>query len=309
MRDMPEKRAPLDWVLFAVLTTLWGSAYAFTRLAVSQSDPSEGFSPQLIIPIRLTGGAVLLLIVALWSGQSWPRLREWRTWLAMVIMGFVGTVAPFLLITIAQQTVDSSLAALYVSAAPLFVATMAHFAFHDDRMHLRKVFGILIGFVGVAVLFGPEAVASFGSASVTAQALCLLATFFYATSTITARFAKDLEPFVFSAGFVSFGAIMSWPLLLWVDFEALQPSTSAIAGLVGLAIGPTAMASLLYVILVQRTSATFLSLTGYTIPIFSAIIGYLAFAELQSWNALLAFALILGGVWISEGVGAKPAID
>ena len=143
----------------------------------------------------------------------------------------------------------------------------------------------------------------------TSQDFCLLATFFYATSTITARFAKDIQPFVFSAGFVSFGAVMSWPLLLWVDFDALQPSSSAIAGLVGLAIGPTAMASLLYVMLVQRTSATFLSLTGYTIPIFSAVVGYLAFAELQSWNALVAFALILGGVWISQRLSAKPATD
>ena len=295
--------------MFAVLTALWGAAYAFTRLAVSQSDPSAGFSPQLIIPIRLTGGAVLLLVVAQLSGQAWPQLRQWRAWAAMAVMGFVGTAAPFLLITIAQQTVDSSLAALYVSAAPLFVAIMAHFAFQDDRMHVRKVLGILIGFAGGAVLFGPEAVASFGSASVTAQALCLLATFFYALSTITARFAKDIQPFVFSAGFVSFGAVMSWPLLLWVDFETLNPSTSAIAGVVGLAIGPTALASLLYVILVQRTSATFLSLTGYTIPIFSALVGYLAFAELQSWNALLAFALILGGVWISQRMSAKPVTE
>ena len=94
-----------------------------------------------------------------------------------------------------------------------------------------------------------------------------------------------------------------------VDFDALNPSTSAIAGLVGLAIGPTAMASLLYVTLVQRTSATFLSLTGYTIPIFSAVVGYLAFAELQNWNALLAFALILGGVWISQSMSRKTLTD
>ena len=306
MRHMRETRTRTDWMLFGVLTALWSAAYAFTRLAVSQTDPSEGFPPQLIIPIRLTVGAVLLLIVAFVSRQAWPKLSQWRTWLAMAVMGFVGTVAPFLLITIAQQTVDSSLAALYVSAAPLFVATMAHFAFHDDRMHVRKVLGILIGFSGVAILFGPEALDSFGSASVLAQAFCLLATLFYALSTITARFAKDVKPFVFSAGFVSFGAVMSWPRIAYVDFETLNPSASAIAGVAGLAIGPTAMASLLYVVLVQRTSATFLSLTGYTIPICSAVVGYFAFGEVQSWNAFLAFAMILGGVWISQRASMKP---
>lgn len=218
----------------------------------------------------------------------------------MAIMGILGTAAPFLLITNAQQTVDSSLAALYVAAAPLFVAVMAHFLFHDDRISWGKAGGVAIGFVGVAVLFGPEAITAFGSASVLAQALCLLATAFYALSTITARYAREIPPFVFAAGFLCFGALASWPLLFFVDFEALTPSTGAITGVIGLAIGPTAMASVFYMMLIQRTSATFLSMTGYTIPIFSAVVGYLAFQEVQSWNAVLAFILILGGVWISQ---------
>jgi len=297
---MHNQRSAIDWAMFALLTALWSSAYAFTRLAVSQSDPSSGFSPQFIIPVRLTAGAVVLLVIAYFSRQSWPALREWRPWAAMAVMGIFGTAAPFLLITTAQQTVDSSLAALYVAAAPLFVSVMAHFLFQDDRIHPRKALGVIIGFLGVAVLFGPEAASSFGSASVVAQAFCLLGTACYALSTITARYARNIPPFVFSAGFLTFGAVASWPLLMFVEFQTLTPSTSAIWGLVGLAIAPTAMASIIYMVLIRRTSATFLSLTGYTIPIFSAIVGYLAFGELQSWHAFLAFALILGGVWTAQ---------
>ena len=297
---MTDKKVPLDWALFAVLTALWGSAYAFTRLAVSQSAPSAGFPPEFIIPVRLTAGALVLLIAAAWTRQPWPALKEWKMWLAMAVMGIAGTATPFFLITTAQQTVDSSLAALYVAAAPLFVSIMAHFAFHDDTMTLNKTLGIIVGFAGVAVLFGPEAMTSFGSASVFAQALCLMATFCYALSTITARYAKDIPPFVFAAGFLSFGAVASWPLLLSVNVEALTPSNGAIAGLIGLALAPTALASVVYMVLIKRTSATFLSLTGYTIPVFSAVVGYLAFAEVQSWNAFVAFALILGGVWTAQ---------
>lgn len=302
---MKNKRVALDWALFATLTALWGSAYAFTRLAVSQSDPSLGFPPEFIIPVRLSAAAVVLLIAAVWTRQAWPPLSHWKMWGAMAVMGIAGTATPFFLITVAQQTVDSSLAALYVAAAPLFVSIMAHVTFHDDAMTLNKVFGIVIGFVGVAVLFGPEAMTSFGSASVLAQALCLLATFCYAFTTITARLARNIPPFVFAAGFLSFGAVASWPLLLAVETTALTPSNSAIAGLVGLAIAPTAMASVVYMILIKRTSATFLSLTGYTIPVFSAVVGYLAFAEVQSWNAFVAFALILGGVWAAQRGTAK----
>lgn len=297
---MQNNRTLGDWLLFATLATIWASAYAFTRLAVSQSQPELGFPPAFIIPLRLAGAAVILLTVAILTRQKWPPLSEWKSWLAMAVMGIIGTAAPFFAITNAQRTVDSSLAALYVAAAPLFVALLAHLVFHDDKISPRKALGIAVGFCGVAVLFGPEAIASFGSASVTAQALCLLGTMFYAISTITARYARNIPPFVFAAGFISIGTIASSPMLFTVDFAALSPSRSAIFGLVGLAIGPTALASVIYMILIKRTSATFLSLTGYAIPIISAIIGYLAFQEIQSWNAAVAFALILTGVWLAQ---------
>lgn len=305
VRLMNAKRTPSDWTIFGILTLLWASAYAFTRLAVSQDAPEAGFPPLMVIPVRLTLGAVILLAVAAVSRQTWPPLTAWRTWLGMGVMGVVGTAAPFFVITTAQQTVASSLAALYVAAAPLFIALLAHFIFSDDRLTPRKGVGIIVGFIGVAVLFGPEAIRSFGSASVAAQALCLLGTSFYAIATITARMARNIPPFVFAAGFVSIGAIVSWPMLFFVDYEALAPSRHAIAGLIGLAIGPTALASILYLILVKRTSATFLSMTGYTIPVVSAVIGFFAFQEVQSWNALLAFGLILTGVWLAQRSGTK----
>lgn len=304
---MQDHRSLGDWLLFALLATIWASAYAFTRLAVSQSEPEFGFPPEFIIPVRVMGAAVILLTIAFITKQKWPKRHEWKSWLAMGVMGIIGTAAPFFVITNAQKTVDSSLAALYVAAAPLFVALLAHFAFHDDKISPRKAFGIAIGFCGVAVLFGPEAIESFGSASVTAQALCLLGTLFYAISTITARYARNIPPFVFAAGFLTIGGMASAPMLLFVDYDALTPSNSAISGLIGLAIGPTALASVIYMILIKRTSATFLSLTGYTIPIISAIIGYFAFQEVQSWNAALAFALILTGVWIAQRANAPIA--
>lgn len=306
---MHAHRSPLDWVFFALVSCLWASAFALTRIAVNQDSPAHGLPPELVTPLRITGGALVLVVVSLFSGANWPPLQKWRLWLAMAVMGLVGTTAPFYLITYAQRTVDSSLAALYIAAAPLFVGVLAHFVFHDDRLSARKVIGLLIGFAGVIVLFGPEAITAFGSADVAAQALCLVATACYACSTIVARFAKEIPPPIFAAGFVSSGAVLSWPMLASVDFDALQPATSSWLAVAALAIGPTAAASIVYMVIVQRTSATFLSLTGYVIPILSAIVGYLAFRETQDWNAALAFVLILGGVWLSQRATPPASIE
>lgn len=296
-----------DWFLFAVLSLIWAGAYALTRLAVSTGAPAEGFPPNVIISIRLTIGAVCLFVIAAFSGQKWPALSDYRSWIAIAAMGIVGTAAPFFLITVAQKTVDSSLAALYVAGSPLFVATLAHIVFHDEPMGIRKALGIAVGFAGVAVLLLPDAMASLKSASVIAQAMCLLATLFYASSSIIARYARHIPPLVFAAGFVGFGAAATWPALIGTDWQALTPSTSAIIGVIGLALGPTALASALYMVLIQRTSATFLSLTGYTIPIISALIGYIAFKEVHGWDAILAFVLILTGVWLAQRGGRAEA--
>lgn len=291
---MAEHRDAGDWALFGALTLLWSSAYAFTRLAV------ETLPPSLIIPLRLTLGAVVILGVMVAMGERLPPLKEWRKWRAMALMGFVGMTAPFFVITTAQQTIDSSLAALYVAATPIFTVVAAHFAFHDERLTARKSLGIGVGFLGVATLFGPSVVAQFGSASMAAQGLCLLGTMFYAASTIIARSAPPMPSLVFAAGFVMFGALLSWPLALGVDYGALQPSTRSIIGVIALGIGSSALASIAYISLVQRAGATFLSLTGYAIPAASAIIGFLAFNERPSWLALAGFALVLAGVWLAQ---------
>lgn len=297
---MNTKRSLVDWSTFGLLSLLWASAYAFNRMAVSKGAPELGFPPQLVILGRLSIAAVVLLIIVALTRQKWPAFSDRKSWLAMAAMGLLGCAIPFYLIAAAQKTVDSSLAALYVSASPLFVSIMAHFIFHDERISTRKVIGLLIGFGGVTVLFGPEAFAAFGSSSVIAQAMCLFATSMYAASTIIARYARDIPPFVFSAGFLTIGTLLSLPLLVTVDISALAPSSTAMFGIVGLALGPTALASILYMVLVARTSATFLSLTGYVIPILSAIIGFFAFQEMQSPRAVLAFAMILGGVWLAQ---------
>lgn len=294
------KREPLDWGLFVALTLLWAIAYPCTRLAVNASDPAHGLPPQLVIACRLTLGAVILLTAAFFTRQKFPLLRDWRRWGSMAGLGFLGMTAPFFVITTAQKTIDSSLAALYVAATPLFVAAMAHLFFRDERVTPKLALGLLVGFAGIAVLFGPDALSNIGSASVVAQLLCLLGTLFYAVNTIMARAAPPMPPLVLSAGFVSLAAVFSWVGLPSVDFSALDPAPSAWIGVIGLGIFPTATASLLYMMLVARTSATFLSLTGYTIPVVSAAIGYVAFGEVQGFDAMLAFGLILSGVWISQ---------
>lgn len=295
---MNKQRNLVDWLLFIAVSFLWAGAYAMTRGA---AYGQEGLPVGFIVPARLTIGAMILNAVLFATGRRYPPLSDVPRWAVMAGMGLLGMTGPFFLITIAQQTVDSSLAALYVAAVPIFVVLGANFMFKDERLTPRIALGVGIGFFGVVALFGPDAYENFGSASTIAQLLLLLAASLYASSTLLARAAPNIEPFVFASGFVTLAAIMSLPMLAMVDWDKLKLAPTPVLSVIGLGIGPSALASILYMMIIQRAGATFLALTGYVVPVLSAILGFILFREVQSFNALLAFALILSGVWLAQG--------
>lgn len=305
--SLPSTRSPLDWALFGALSLMWASAYAFTRVAVEKGVPDVGLPANWVLAGRLTLGAVILLIVKTITGQRFPTIADKRAWMTIIAMGLVGSAIPFFFITTAQQTVNSSLAALYTSAAPIFVALGAHVFFHDERLTRMSIAGILIGFAGVAVLFGPDAMASGQTGTILAQIMLLCATLAYSCSTLIARGAPSIQPIAFAAGFISVSAIVSWPLALTTSAEGLEISARHWGGVIALGVIPTAIAQTLYLVLVKRAGATFLSLTGYSIPVASAIMGWVFFREEQTWNAVLAFVMILGGVWLARRSNAKKA--
>lgn len=295
-------RPASTWILFGLLTVLWAGAYALTRVAVGKGE-TAGLPVEWVLPGRLGLGALVLWGLLLATRKRLPPLTDRRRWAAMLGMGFVGSAIPFFLITTAQETVNSSLAALYTAASPIFVVIGANALFAEERMTRNTLAGVGLGFVGVAVLFGPDALADIGSASVVAQGLLLLATLAYALSTLIARSAPPMDAVVFATGYATVSALAALPLAFTVDPASVQATWPHWAAVIGLGLGPSSIAQVLYMALIARAGATFLSLTGYSIPIVSAGLGWLFFRETQSWNALAAFALILGGVWLARQGG------
>ena len=299
-------RPAIVWVLFTVLTVIWAGAYGLTRVAVGKGT-AEGLPPEWVLPARLTGGAIVLLILMRAMGKGLPPLTDRRRWGVLAAMGVVGSLVPFFLITVAQQTVNSSLAALYTSAAPVFVVLGATLLFAEERMTRNTGLGILLGFAGVVALFGPEAIAHFGSASMTAQMLLLLATLAFSASTLIARAAPPMDAIPMAAGFVSISAVLSWPLALTVTPSEVRADWYHWTAVAALGFGPSGIAQALYMALIARAGATFQSLTGYSVPVAGAVFGWVFFRETQSWNAALAFVLILGGVWLARQGGKGRA--
>ena len=80
----------------------------------------------------------------------------------MLMVALTGNVFPFILIAWGEQFIDSGAAAILMALTPLSVPALAHIFTQDEKLTLRKMIGLLIGFAGVVVLIGPENIMNMG---------------------------------------------------------------------------------------------------------------------------------------------------
>ena len=117
MPAMNARATRIDWLVFLALGFMWGSSYLFIKLAV------DDFGTFTLVALRLLVGAVLLWVVVRVARQPLPRER--RMYGHLLVMAIVNITIPFLLITWAEQSVDSSLAAILTSPVPLFAIVLS----------------------------------------------------------------------------------------------------------------------------------------------------------------------------------------
>ncbi len=137
-----------EWLIFLALGVMWGSSYLFIKLSV------DSFGTFTLITLRLLIGAAFLWItLAAWRT---PLPRDRRTYLHLLVMAIINIAIPFSLITWAEQSVDSALAAILNSTVPLLVIVIAPLFLPDEPIRLNGLLGLAVGFAGVALIMSPR---------------------------------------------------------------------------------------------------------------------------------------------------------
>ena len=103
---------------------------------------------------RIGAAAMILLIILRLQGRRLPPFGP--IWKHIAVVAFVHNALPFTLFNWGEQYIDSALAAILNGTTPLFTIVLAHLFIADDRLSLRKVMGILVGFGGILRLSAPQ---------------------------------------------------------------------------------------------------------------------------------------------------------
>lgn len=290
------KMDAFDWVMLITLATVWGGSFLFNAILVAELPVIT------IVAIRVTVAALALWGFVRVTGRKIPTAPQ--VWGALLILGVLNNAIPFSLIVQGQTQIASGLASILNATTPLFTILVAGFFLTDERFSVLRVLGVVVGFSGVILMVGPEALGGLG-ADFWAQLCALGAALSYGFANVFGRRFRELrvDPVMVATGQVTMSSLVLWPMALWIDGpqDILCLSIKATASMFGLAVLCTSFAYILYFCILERAGATNISLVTFLVPISAIILGVLVLGESIFIEEIIGMTLIGLGLAIIDG--------
>ena len=271
-----------------LVAALWGSSYMFIKIAL------EDLSPVFLVFARCVLGAAVLAPFAIRSGA----FRAARQHPGVVVLtAATWILVPFILITVGQQHVPSSLAGILVASAPIFTTLIAVTVVQSERLPPLGIAGIALGIIGIALLFGVDL--GDGTAQVLGGLAILLASLGYAIGGMLAKRKLPGVPALGVAGSIT--ALSALALLPVAPFvaPAEMPGVDTIGSMVVLGAGSTGLAFVLYFLLNTEIGPSRASTVAYLAPVFSVLYGVLLLDEGFTAGTAAGLVLVLLGCWLA----------
>ncbi len=277
-----------SWLLFLVVSGLWGSSWIVMKTGLDYVSPSTFLLHRFMISVLALSPIFLLLRKKIPKDRS-TLLRI----LVFCIISFLNVF--FVVIGLAGES--SGIAAVLNYTMPLFVFFMA-VPLLSERVSATRVLGVAMGFMGVVVLFLNRLNSSFSWVS---SFIMLMSAFFEAlTYVYFKRTLSNVDPVVARFFFLCFGMI---PLTALAVFNAdftfpLVPSYLMI--ILYSSVGALTIGWIIWLYLLQREDATVLSGSSLIIPLIALLLGWQILAEQVYLEAVFGSLLTLAGVYLTN---------
>ena len=285
----------LKWLYFSILVFLFGSAFLLIEISL------KTFSPSYIAFFRVSIAALILFIYSKFIGCTYEFVKN--NFKLLFILGLTGTTIPFYLISYAQVTINSGETGILVGFMPIFTIIGSHYYFKYEKLNLRKVFGFILGFIGLFVLLINNENSINLHSNIFAKLLVIFAAFFYALNALLVKKLSAIKVIPLSSCVMIISAIQLFFILIfshdeYLDFKNFH--TDSVLSLLFMAIFSTAMATVIYYKIIQDYGPSFLSLVNYPIPIFAFFAGVFILEESFNIYSILSLCLVVMAIYISQ---------
>ena len=279
-------------ILFILAGFLWGIPYLFIRVAV---DSDNGFSPALVVFGRVFIGALILIPISIYDKSFFTAIKGWKYIAVYALFEMVG---PWILIGTAEQKISSGLAGLLVSSVPIF-STLIASAYGDKSVwQPRRLFGIVVGFLGVFLLVGIESFT--GSSDPISILMIIAAALGYAFAVIyITRKMPGVSGVAINGIAMAMTAVFYSPalLFLWPDRAV---SHNAIYSLIALGVFSTGIAFAVFFTVMAEIGPTRASLVTYMNTAFAVVLGVIILNEPLTVGIIVGLPLVLVGSYLAS---------
>ena len=279
-------------ILFLLAGFLWGIPYLFIRVAV---DPETGFSPAIVVFIRVFIGALILIPISIYDKSLFTAIKGWKY---IAVYALFEMVIPWILIGTAEQSISSGLAGLLVASVPIFSTIISSMYGDKSVWHPRRLFGMAVGFLGVFLLVGIESFT--GSSDPIAIFMMLGASVGYAFAVIyITRKMPGVSGVAINAIAMAMTALFYSPALfmLWPDHKI---SLSATYSVIALGIFSTGIAFAVFFAVMAEIGPTRASLVTYMNTAFAVVLGVLILSEPLTTGIIVGLPLVLMGSYLAS---------
>ena len=186
---------------------------------------------------------------------------------------------------------------------PIFTIIGSHYFFKFEKFNLRKVFGFIIGFIGLFfLLINNDSGINFYD-NFFAKLLVILAAFFYALNALLVKKLSNINVIPLSSCVMILSSIQLFFVLIFSYKASGVINTvfyDSVSALLFMAVFSTAAATVIYYKIIQDYGPSFLSLVNYPIPIFAFFAGVIILGESFNFYSIISLCLVIIGIYISQ---------
>lgn len=292
---MSKNTSSVNYLLLSLIAIIWGSQYALNNIAL------RSFTPIDIACLRAVIGAITLAICTMLFKTKKPApattAAPKKVWHLYLLIALFESVIPLFLTAWGLTMVTSGTAAILMGLAPIFTLLVASLIFGQERLRVSMILSVILGFSGIVVLSLPQT--SGGSSSVIGEIALIMSAFSFSLSMVLMKYLPPHSP-VGQMRNILFIAAIPLVIVALIDNHWQAPELSAVIAMIVLGTFCTGIVYVMFMVLIQRTTSTFASLTNYLIPLVGVVIGTLFMGEKILLNEIIALVMIIGALLVTR---------
>jgi len=278
-----------SWILFGIVGFLWGIPYLLMKVAVAD------IPPPLIVAGRTLIGAAILIPIALRKNTLKDAIKGIKYVIPYAVLEMVG---PWILITSAEKEISSGLAGLLVATVPFFASIFSSLRGDHSVWQPKRIFGLVVGFVGIVALVGIESIT--GTSNPKAIAMVILAAIMYAYAVLMVTTnLPGVDGIAINGVAMGLTCLFYTPIAI-ATWPSNPVSTEAIAALVALGVLSTAIAFMLFFIVIVEIGVARGSLTTYVNTAVAVVLGILILNEPITLGIIVGLPMVLLGSYLAS---------